>query len=89
MALATGSPAINAGNNSAKMLLGSALAWQQGLKPVYALVIGGTHYGVYIGLIALAANFVVAIALTPVAASMRRAAPPDATRAVDYADAEA
>lgn len=72
---------------AAGMLLGSALAWQQGLKPVYALVIGDTHYGVYIGLIALAANFVVAIALTPVAASLRPIAPNDVTRAHEYVDA--
>jgi SSS family solute:Na+ symporter len=68
------------------MLLGSALAWQQGLKPVYDIVIGGNHHGVYIGLLALAANFVVAVVATPVAVALRRNAPPERMRATDFDD---
>ena len=71
----------------AGMVLGSALAWQQGLKPVYAFVFGDAHYGVYIGLIALAINFVVSILATPVAARLKRERRPDRTRAIDYQDA--
>lgn len=71
---------------TAGMALGSALAWQQGLKPVYTFVVGGAHYGIYIGLLALALNFVVAIALTPAAAMFRRDAPADQTQAIDYED---
>jgi len=72
----------------AGMTLGSALAFHQGLKPVYAIGIGGAHVGIYIGLIALAANFIVAIVATPLFA-MRQAAPADATLAIDYEDAAA
>jgi SSS family solute:Na+ symporter len=71
---------------AAGMLLGSALAWQQGLKPVYDIVIGGNHHGVYIGLLALAANFVVAVVATPVAVALRRNAPPERMRATDFDD---
>jgi SSS family solute:Na+ symporter len=71
----------------AGMVLGSALAWQQGLKPVYTFVFGGAHYGIYIGLLALALNFVVSILATPVAARLKRERRPDRTQALDYQDA--
>jgi len=71
----------------AGMVLGSALAWQQGLKPVYTFVFGDAHYGIYIGLIALALNFVVSILMTPVAARLKRERRPDRTQAIDYQDA--
>jgi solute:Na+ symporter, SSS family len=70
----------------AGMALGSALAYHQGLKPVYAVTVGGTHVGIYIGLLALVVNFVVAIVATPVAAMFKRAAPTDVTQAADYED---
>ena len=59
---------------AAGIALGSALALADGLKPVHVLAIGGGHYGVYTGLLALAANLLVALAVsfaTP-AASVRR-----------------
>jgi SSS family solute:Na+ symporter len=41
------------------MGLGSTLAVVDGLKPVHVLAIGGGHYGVYSGILALAANLAV------------------------------
>ena len=73
----------------AGMSLGSALAYMQGLKPVYTFVFGDAHYGIYIGLLALALNFVVSILATPVAARLKRQGRPDRTRAIDYQDAVA
>jgi solute:Na+ symporter, SSS family len=52
----------------AGIVLGTGLAIVQGLKPVYALHLGGDVYPVYIGLIALAVNIVVSFivsTLTP------------------------
>ncbi|MEO6969102.1 MAG: sodium:solute symporter family protein [Rhodanobacteraceae bacterium] len=69
------------------MALGSALAYAQGLKPVYPLVFGAHTYTIYIGLISLAVNLVVAVVATPVATAMRRHAPLDKTSAPDYEDA--
>jgi SSS family solute:Na+ symporter len=69
------------------MALGSVLAYLQGLKPVYTFVIGGQHIGIYIGLIALAINFAVAIIATPVLVSWRTKPEQDCTQAVDYTDA--
>ncbi|HJR13258.1 MAG TPA: sodium:solute symporter family protein [Rhodanobacteraceae bacterium] len=71
----------------AGMILGSALAYAQGLKPVYTFVFGDAHYGIYIGLLALALNFVVSILATPVAARLWREGRPDRTQAIDYRDA--
>lgn len=73
----------------AGMALGSALAYAQGLKPVYMFVHGEAHYGIYIGLLALAVNFIVAIVATPVASAWHRAAPADRTVATDYQDSPA
>ncbi|WP_206957820.1 monocarboxylate uptake permease MctP [Trinickia acidisoli] len=42
------------------IVVGTSLAASQGLKPVYALHIGGATWPMYIGLIALVANIVVA-----------------------------
>ncbi len=41
---------------------GSAVVWMDGLKPIHTLVIGGAHYTIYVGLLALAANVAVASA---------------------------
>ncbi|HXS74143.1 MAG TPA: sodium:solute symporter [Rhodanobacteraceae bacterium] len=72
----------------AGMLVGSTLAWVNGLKPVYTVIFStGVHHGIYIGLIALAVNLFIAIVLTPVAVSLRRKAPSDLTLAMDYRDA--
>jgi SSS family solute:Na+ symporter len=71
----------------AGMLVGSALAYMQGLKPVYTFVFGDAHYGIYIGLLALALNFIVAILVTPIATSLKREGRPDRTSALDYHDA--
>ena len=43
---------------------GSWVVIGDGLKPVHQMVIGGTSYGVYVGLLALAANIVVAAAVS-------------------------
>jgi len=43
---------------------GSWVVIGDGLKPVHHIVLGGTSYGVYIGLLALAANIVVATAVS-------------------------
>ena len=43
---------------------GSYLAWSDGLKPLHTLVIGGSSYTVYVGVLALAANLVVASLLS-------------------------
>jgi SSS family solute:Na+ symporter len=69
---------------AAGMALGTTLSWLQGVKPVYALPGIGL---VYIGLIALLANILVAIAGTVLAAAMKRAPTPDATQPGDFADA--
>jgi len=40
---------------------GSYLAWSNGLKPLHTLVIGGGSYTVYVGLLAVVVNIVVAV----------------------------
>ena len=40
---------------------GTYLAWSDGLKPLHTLVFGGVSYTMYVGLLALAANVVVAV----------------------------
>ena len=73
----------------AGMIAGSGLAWLNGLKPVYTVAFaGGAHRAIYIGLIALAINFFVAIVLTPAAiAIVQRPATFDSTKSGDYNDA--
>lgn len=71
----------------AGMVLGSALAYHQGLKPVYTFIVGGSHHGVYIGLLALAVNFSVTIIATPIAAALGHKAAADHTRPADFEDA--
>ena len=56
----------------AGIVLGTSLAISQGLKPVFALHIGDAVYPVYIGLIALVVNIVVAFVVSAV--SPRRVA---------------
>ncbi|MEO7148396.1 MAG: sodium:solute symporter, partial [Rhodanobacteraceae bacterium] len=68
------------------MALGSALAYAHGLKPVYPLVFGAHTYTIYIGLIALVVNLVIAVIATPVATALRKSAPLDQTSAPDYED---
>lgn len=46
--------------------VGTALAFVQGLKPIYTLSIGGSAFPVYIGLIALVVNLVLTLALSAV-----------------------
>jgi hypothetical protein len=71
------------------MVLGAVLAVEAGLKPVYTLGMGRAHYGIYIGVIALAANFAVAMVATPIAVRLRSEAPADRTADDDYRDAAA
>jgi SSS family solute:Na+ symporter len=51
--------------------LGTLLAAEQGLKPVYALHFAGATYPTYIGLIAFAANVVVTVVVSAVTAKGR------------------
>jgi SSS family solute:Na+ symporter len=69
------------------MALGSALAYHEGLKPVYTFIVNGTHVGIYIGLLALAANFIVAIVATPVAARFARGSRASRMQESDFEDA--
>jgi SSS family solute:Na+ symporter len=66
------------------MVLGTALSWSQGVKPVFPLPGIGN---VYIGLIALLANIAVAVLATWVAGLIGAARGSDATAATDYNDA--
>jgi solute:Na+ symporter, SSS family len=50
----------------AGIVLGTGLAISQGLKPVFALHLGGAVFPLYIGLIALVVNIVIAFALSAV-----------------------
>lgn len=49
------------------IVLGTGMAISQGLKPVFALHLGGATYPLYIGLIALVTNIVVAFVVSMVA----------------------
>jgi SSS family solute:Na+ symporter len=69
---------------AAGMVIGSYLAWSVGLKPVYALTIGGKPYTVYIGLIAIAVNLVVAAVVSAIEAMLGRDRPADMTAPADY-----
>ena len=51
--------------------IGTVLAAEQGLKPVYALHFAGATYPTYIGLIALVANIVVTVVVSAVTAKAR------------------
>ncbi len=51
---------------------GSWLVVADGLKPVHPIVLGGATYGVYVGLLALAANIVVAAAVSLALGEARR-----------------
>ncbi|SDT88216.1 solute:Na+ symporter, SSS family [Verrucomicrobium sp. GAS474] len=44
------------------IVVGISLAYSVGLKPIYSFHIGGGTYGAYIGIVALAANFIVSFA---------------------------
>lgn len=69
------------------MALGSTLAFGNQLKPVYPVSWGGHPHAIYIGLIALAVNSVIAILITLFASALKREPPQDATRTLDYEDA--
>jgi SSS family solute:Na+ symporter len=56
---------------------GSLVAWSDGLKPLHSLVIGGQTYTVYVGLLALIANVVVAAVLSGILGALGR---PEAVR---------
>jgi SSS family solute:Na+ symporter len=57
---------------AAGMALGTGLAFSQRLKPIYVLTLGGNHYPLYIGLIALTLNVVVGVVLSAVLPAGRR-----------------
>ena len=51
---------------------GTYIAWTDGLKPLHTLVIGGSNYTMYVGVLALAANIVVAAAISAAMPAARR-----------------
>jgi SSS family solute:Na+ symporter len=59
---------------------GTWVAFADGIKPVHSLVIGGDTYTVYTGLLALAANVVVALVLQAIMGQREDAAPAAAVR---------
>jgi SSS family solute:Na+ symporter len=58
-------PALFAGW-AAGIVAGTALAFEQGLKPIYNLSLGSEQYPVYIGLLALTLNLVVSFVLSAI-----------------------
>ena len=58
---------------------GTYLAWTDGLKPLHTLAIGGTNYTMYVGIIALVANIVVAAVLSAVLGATTKPAMATAT----------
>ena len=53
---------------------GTYLVWINGLKPLQAISLGGAPFTVYIGLLALAANVVVAVLVNLVTVPARKPA---------------
>ena len=51
---------------------GTYIAWTDGLKPLHTLVIGGSNYTMYVGVLALAANIVVAAVISAAMPAARR-----------------
>jgi solute:Na+ symporter, SSS family len=66
------------------MVVGTALAYQMGLKPVYPLAIGGAVYPVYIGILAGALNLVVSLVASPILGMLGVGGGSDATRPEDF-----
>jgi len=66
------------------MTLGTTLSWMQGVKPTYAILGVVT---VYIGVIALVANTLLAALITLIANRIRLTRGNDATVPTDYEDA--
>jgi SSS family solute:Na+ symporter len=65
-------------------VLGSWIAFADGIKPVHTLSFAGHSYGIYTGLIALVANIVVAVVVSAAAMAVSKTAPADVTRPEDY-----
>lgn len=73
----------------AGMTIGSLYALTEGgVTPLHDVVFAGAHYNMYIGILALAANFAVALVANVIIKTVKRDEPADATAANDYADAE-
>jgi SSS family solute:Na+ symporter len=51
---------------------GTIVAWTDGLKPLHTIALGGTNYTLYVGVLALAANIVVAAAVSAAMPAARR-----------------
>ena len=51
---------------------GSYVCWTDGLKPLHTLVLGGSNYTFYVGVLALAANIVVSAAVSAAMPAARR-----------------
>ncbi|HLZ67973.1 MAG TPA: sodium:solute symporter, partial [Aliidongia sp.] len=66
------------------MVVGTVLAYQTGLKPVYPLAIGGATYPVYIGVIAGALNLVVSVVASALFGAIGVGHGSDETQPGDY-----
>ena len=51
---------------------GSVICWTDGLKPLHTIVVGGSSYTMYVGVLALAVNIVVAAVVSAVMPASRR-----------------
>jgi solute:Na+ symporter, SSS family len=66
------------------MVAGTWMSFETGLKPVFNLTIGGASYPMYIGVIALAVNFVVSVALSALLNAAGAPGASDETAPGDY-----
>jgi SSS family solute:Na+ symporter len=66
-----GAPALLAGW-AAGLLAGTWMSWADGLKPIHTLLLGGTSYALYVGLLALVINIVVAVVVNVVVGGGKR-----------------
>jgi SSS family solute:Na+ symporter len=53
------------------MIMGTSMALEQGIKPLYTISIGAAHYPFYIGILALAVNMIIVFVLSAVLKSGR------------------
>ena len=68
------------------MLTGTLMAASQGFKSAYQLSIGSFKVTMYSAFLAILANLIVTIVLTPLARRLDRLEPRDETRPSDYVD---
>ncbi len=66
------------------MIGGSWMSISTGLKPVFPLMIGGETYGIYIGVIAGAANLIISVVLSAILNALSQSSARDETVSADY-----